>query len=102
MKQTQRSFHYSWGSGFVTEEAQVRGQYHSPTIQLLKYTEGEAAGGVSIRFCHYSHQGRFQRSPLLMSPEEIGQMRASLADAPELRDLLKRLVDESQGGDAIV
>ena len=36
------SFSYSWGSGYVAEEAKVEGEYHVPTLQLLKYTDGEA------------------------------------------------------------
>ena len=92
MRKQQRPFNYHWGSGYVAEEAQVRGEHHLPTLQLLKYTEGSAAGGVSIRFCHYSHAGRFARSPLLMSPDEIEMMRESLHGTPELRNLLRRLV----------
>ena len=92
MVQGKKRFGYNWGSGYVAEEAQVQGPYHSPTIQLLKYTEGAAAGGVSIRFCHYSHQGRFQRSPLLMSVEEIEMMREALGRTSELRNLLSGLV----------
>ncbi len=92
MRNQGRPFNYHWGSGYVAEQAQVRGEHHLPTLQLLKYTEGPAAGGLSIRFCHYSHSGRFARSPLLMSPEEIDMMRESLRETPELRSLLQRLV----------
>ena len=84
MRKQQRPFNYHWGSGYVAEEAQVRGEHHMPALQLLKYT--------SIRFCHYSHAGRFARSPLLMSPEEIDMMREALHGTPELRSLLQRLV----------
>ena len=94
MRKRERPFNYHWGSGYVAEQAQVRGEHHLPTLQLLKYTEGPAAGGVSIRFCHYSHAGRFARSPLLMSPEEIDMMRESLLHTPELRSLLQRLVED--------
>ena len=94
MSKANRSFKYHWGSGEVAEEARVHGEHHVPTIQLLKYTEGPAAGSVSIRFCHYNHQGRFQRSPLLMSDEEIDMMRDALRGAPELRGLLRKLVDD--------
>ena len=94
MKNKKRSFTYQWGSGYVAEEAQVEGEYNLPTLQLLEYTEGPAAGGVSVRFCHYSHQGRFRRSPLLMSPEEIDMMREALRETPELRRILQRLVED--------
>ena len=94
MKKKVRAFSYHWGSGFVAEEARVRGPHHVPTIQLLSYTEGDAAGSVTIRFCHYGHDGRFRRSPLLMSPEEIDMMRDALRETPRLREALVRLVEE--------
>ena len=94
MSTKQQSFSYFWGSGYVAEEAQVKGPHHIPTLQLLRYTEGEAAGAVSVRFCHYGHNGMFRRSPLLMSADEIDMMRDALRGTPELRDLLKRLVEE--------
>ena len=78
----------------MAEEARVEGEHHVPTLQLLKYTEGEAAGNVSIRFCHYSHRGGFSRSPLVMSPDEIDMMREALRETPELREFLIRLVGE--------
>ena len=34
-------------------------------LQLMKYTEGEADGKVSVRFCHYGNAGIFRRSPLI-------------------------------------
>ena len=46
MTTKRKSFSYSWGSGYVAEEARVEGEYHVPTLQLLKYTEGDAAGNV--------------------------------------------------------
>ncbi len=94
MSKAKRSFNYHWGSGEVAEEAQVHGEHHVPTIQLLKFTEGPAAGSVSIRFCHYNHRGRFQRSPLLMSDEEIDMMRDALRGTPGLRLLLRKLVED--------
>ncbi len=82
-----------WGSGFITEEASYSGEYHCPTIQLLEYTEGPAAGTVSLRFCYYGHDGRFQRSPLMVSEAELSELRKAIADAPRLRELLRNLVD---------
>mgnify|MGYP000131698599 FL=1 len=72
----------------------MEGEYHVPTLQLLKYTEGEAAGNLSVRFCHYGHVGNFRRSPLMMSPDEIDMMREALHETPELRELLRRLVGD--------
>ncbi len=98
MSEKRRAFSYRWGSGYVAEQARVEGRHHVPTLQLLRYTDGEAAGQVSLRFCYYGHDGRFQRSPLLMSPEEIDMMGEALRQTPELRALLRRLV----GADAAV
>ncbi len=68
MATKQKRISYSWGSGDVAEEASVEGEHHIPTVQLLKYTEGEAGGNLSIRFCHYGHAGNFRRSPLMIAP----------------------------------
>jgi hypothetical protein len=87
-----RPFTMHWGSGQVVEEACYEGEHHSPAIQLLEYTEGEAAGQRSIRFCYYSRDGRFQRSPLMLGERELDQMRQALASTPHLRALLERLV----------
>ena len=94
MNKHQRPFNYHWGSGYVAEAARVKGEYHVPTLQLLKYTEGEAAGKLSVRLCHYGHAGNFRRSPLMMSPDEIAMMREALHETPELRELLRRLVED--------
>ena len=82
-----------WGSGQITEEASFLGEYHEPCVQLLEYTEGPAAGSVSIRFCYYSHDGRFQRSPLMLGEDEIDGLRDALSRTPKLRSLLQRLVE---------
>ena len=92
MATKEKRFSYHWGSGVVAEEAQVQGPYHVPTLQLLKYTEGDAAGSMSVRFCHYSHRGGFQRSPLIMGPEEMNAMRDALEETPELLELLRCMV----------
>lgn len=98
MKQSHKTFSYHWGGGHIAEEAQVESPHHLPTFQLLKYTDGPAAGNVGIRFCGYSPRGHFIRSPLLMSPEDIDAMRGALHETPELRALLRRLVAEEVGG----
>ena len=89
-----RPFTYHWGSGQIVEEAVYTGQHHEPAIQLLEYDEGEAAGGWSIRFCFYSREGRFQRSPLVVGDDELAGLRAALQQTPRLRALLKRLVEK--------
>ena len=87
-----RTFSLHWGSGIIEEEVQIATPYHRPTIQLLKFTEGEAAGTYEIRFCHYDHHGRFQRSPLIIDEKDIPALRAALKGAPTLRRLLAALV----------
>lgn len=87
-----KTFSFHWGSGHIAEEAQVNGEHHVPTLQLMRYTEGHAAGSVSVRFCQYNHRGGFRRSPLMMGEEEIEMMRDALKETPELRALLQRLV----------
>lgn len=94
MPETQKVFSFHWGSGVVAEEAQVESPHHLPTLQLLKYTEGEAAGNLAVRFCQYGHNGRFRRSPLMMGVEDVELMREALKSTPELRALLVRLVKE--------
>ncbi|HEU0072593.1 MAG TPA: hypothetical protein VFS30_01140 [Dehalococcoidia bacterium] len=88
-----RPFEMHWGRGEIVEEATFAGEYHEPTIQLLSYTEGEAAGSFSIRFCSYSHRGQFQRSPLMVGQEDIEGLRRALQQTPQLRDILRQLVD---------
>ncbi len=89
-----KTFSFHWGSGYIAEEAQVDGEHHVPTFQLMRYTEGHAAGSVSVRFCQYNHRGGFRRSPLMMGEEEIEMMREALKGTPELRAMLRRLVEE--------
>ena len=83
-----RPFTMPWGRGDIIEEATAVGEYHEPAIQLLRYEDGS----LSIRFSHYDHQGRFQRSPLMISSATIAGLRRSLAETPRLRALLSKLV----------
>ena len=88
-----RPFEMHWGSGEIVEEASCDGEWHEPTIQLMAYTEGEAAGSYSIRFCTYRHRGGFQRSPLMVSEADLVGLRKALKETPRLHAILKRLVD---------
>ena len=92
----EKTFSYHWGSGFIAEEAQVETPWDIPTFQLMKYTEGDAAGQLTIRFCHYSYEGRFRRSPLMLSSEAIEDMRLALKTTPELLALLRHLVSDPE------
>jgi hypothetical protein len=83
-----RPFEFHWGKGQITEEASFTGKYTEPAIQLLEY-EG---GGHGIRFCYYSLDGRFQRSPMMIDGEEsLEGLRAALNATPRLRALIKKL-----------
>ena len=86
-----KSFSLHWGSGVIEEEAQSAGPYHRPTIQLLKFLDGKAAGSRQIRFCYYDNAGRFQRSPLIIGADDLNELRNALRLNPRLRKLLKRL-----------
>ncbi len=88
-----KTFSLHWGSGVIEEEAQFATSYHRPTLQLLKFVEGEAAGTYSIRFCHYDHQGRFQRAPLIISANDLPALKKALAKTPKLRKLLSKLAE---------
>ncbi len=83
-----RPFSFHWGGGQVVEEASCTGEYHEPTIQLLEYEDGS----VSIRFCSFNHMGQFQRSPLLISEQDLAPLRASLENCPRLSAFLKGLL----------
>jgi len=85
-----RPFTMPWGKGDIIEEACAVGEHHEPAIQLLRYEDGS----LSIRFSHYDHHGRFQRSPLMISSHMIDGLRRSLATTPRLRTLLAKLVAE--------
>ncbi len=90
--QTQpRTFSLHWGSGIIEEEVQIATPYHRPTIQLLKFTDGQAKGSYEIRFCSYDHRGRFMRMPLIIDEGEISEMRAALKKTPKLRSLFKKM-----------
>ena len=88
-----RPFEMHWGSGEIVEEASFENEYHEPCIQLMEYTEGDAAGSFSIRFCTYNHRGGFQRSPLMIGADDIEGLRSALAATPRLKAILKRLVE---------
>ncbi|HXS39308.1 MAG TPA: hypothetical protein VN766_03930 [Stellaceae bacterium] len=88
---TPKSFSLHWGTGVIAEEAQIATEHHRPTIQLLEFTAGAAKGAREIRFCFYDHQGRFQRSPLIIDAGDIPALREALKTTPKLRRLLAKL-----------
>ena len=86
-----RPFAFHWGGGNIVEEASCTGEYTQPSIQLLEY-DGNA-GAFGVRFCYYSHDGRYQRGPLMLDEEDVDGLRQALAATPRLRAILKRLLD---------
>jgi len=90
-RQVPRGFEFHWGGGQIVEEAAYSGTYTEPSIQLLEYEGGGDSYG--IRFCYYSLDGRFQRSPMMIDSEDsLEGLRAALKQTPKLRALLKKLV----------
>lgn len=83
-----------WGSGLSVEGAVAEGPYHIPVMQLLEYIDGPAAGSVSLRFCAFSHDGRFERNPLIMDDVAIDGMRHAFRQTPRLRSPIARLIDQ--------
>ncbi len=83
-----RQFSFHWGSGQIVEEACYTGRWHEPALQLLQYEDGSQG----IRFCFYNHRGQFQRSPLVLSDDEIDGLKQELDDQPRLKALLIKLV----------
>jgi hypothetical protein len=86
-----KTFNLHWGSGIVEEEATIETEYHKPSIQLLKFTDGEAAGQYQIRFCFYDHQGRFKRAPMILGEDDLGNLRKALDRTPKLKRLIGKL-----------
>ena len=78
-----------WGKGEIVEEATAIDEWHEPAIQLLRYDDGS----YSVRFAHYDHRGRFQRSPLMMSAKSLTALRRALKRMPRLHRILRRLIE---------
>jgi hypothetical protein len=92
-REVPRPFAFHWGGGEIIEEASFRGEYTEPSIQLLQYEGHEGSHGV--RFCYYSLDGRFQRSPMMIDGDAtFDGLRAALKSTPKLRALLKKLVSQ--------
>jgi hypothetical protein len=83
-----RPFDLHWGRGVIVEEASTVTPFHEPTIQLLAFEDGSR----SLRFCAY-HGSSFSRMPLIVAEEHIAALSKDVKKNPELRKLLKKLVD---------
>jgi hypothetical protein len=79
-----RPFSFPWGGGQIVEEVFVENEHHVPTIQLLEYEDGT----LSVRFCSYTHSGRFQRNPVMMSADDMKGLARALQRAPRLQKLV--------------
>ena len=66
-----RPFEFPWGKGQVVEEVSVLRPHWEPTIQLLRYEDGEE----SLRFCYY-HGPRFGRGPMMASIHDLKELKA--------------------------
>ncbi len=86
-----RPFSFPWGGGQIVEEVFVESEHHVPTIQLLEYDDGS----LSVRFCSYSHSGRFQRNPLMVSGDDLKALARAMKQTPRLRKLVGGLVQRS-------
>jgi len=80
-----------WGDGEIVEEVRFEGEHTTPAIQLMEFQTGDAAGSVALRFCHFSHAGRFQRSPLIVGEAEVEPLREAVLANPQVRELLLRI-----------
>ena len=89
-----RPFSFAWGSGQIIEEAAIEAEWSNPAIQLLRYEGGDHDGLESIRFCHFSDRGGFQRSPMMMGADDVAAMREALKSTPRLRSLMAELVQD--------
>lgn len=83
-----RPFSFPWGGGQIVEEVFVESEHHVPTIQLLEYEDGS----LSVRFCSYTHSGRFQRNPVMMSADDMKGLARALKETPRLQKLVGGLV----------
>ena len=86
MRNVPRPFKMPWGKGMVVEEVSITSKYHEPTIQLLKFENGDKA----IRFCSYN-KGRFNRSPLIIDEKDLRRLRSEMVKGKEIRKLISQL-----------
>jgi hypothetical protein len=86
-----RSFSMPWGNGKIVQECAVDSEHNEVVIQLMRYDDLEHD---TVRFCQYWPDGRFQRQPMMLSVADIPAMREALKATPEIRALLKQLVED--------
>ena len=86
MRKIPRPFKMPFGSGKIVGEASITSKYHEPTIQLLKFDNGNKV----IRFCSYN-KGKFSRSPLMIDEKELRKLGNSIKKEKELSKFISRL-----------
>jgi len=86
MRKVPRPFKMPFGKGMVVEEASITSKYHEPTIQLLKFDNGDKV----IRFCSYN-KGKFNRSPLMMDEKDLRKLGNAIKREKEMSKLISRL-----------
>jgi len=86
MRKVPRPFKMPFGKGMVVEEASIISKYHEPTIQLLKFDNGDKV----IRFCSYN-KGKFNRSPLMIDEKDLRKLGNAIKREKEMSKLISRL-----------
>ena len=86
MRKVPRPFKLSFGSGMIIEEASITSKYHEPTIQLLKFDNGNKV----IRFCSYN-KGRFNRSPLMIDEKDLLKLGNMIKKEKDISKLISKL-----------
>ena len=89
-----RPFNLLWGSGKIIEEAAIEGGLHAPSIQLMRYEQGEKRGQLAIRFAAYDPQDDLERRPLIVNERELRPLQREIDRSPRLKALLRRLVED--------
>jgi hypothetical protein len=85
-----RPFAFPFGQGQVVDEVSVDSQWHQPTLQLLEWDDQD----LSLRFCSYTHAGRFQRNPLVVSANDLAAFGSAVAAHERIAELLRLLTPE--------
>ncbi len=69
-----RRFQLQGGDGTISEEASHDGDATGLQSSSLEIDDG----ALSLRFCHYSHRGRFSRSPRIVADPDFEGLRQAL------------------------
>jgi hypothetical protein len=83
-----------WGEGEIVEETYLPAPEPAaePCLQLIRFPDGKHG----IRFAHY-HGRRWGRDPLVVTEDDLRDLKDALRETPRLRALLRRLLP-GEGG----